>query len=168
MLTKSGQLNTGKMSPVLTNPKSKSFGVTCRWQGQDLAGLNKMNPMESILTSTVQVSGGGVMVWLMSSWHTLGALGALLQSRHCLNITAYLAIIADHMRPFYDHNLQSSDSYFQQDIVSFHKAPKTMLHKMSSDYHNALHSHQISQWPIFSECFIRCKYSEKMASCSRV
>ncbi len=48
------------------------------------------------LVSTVQ-AGGGVMVWGMFSWHTLGPLVPI---EHRLNATAYLAIVADHVHPF--------------------------------------------------------------------
>ncbi len=41
----------------------------------------------SCLVSTVQAGGGGVMVWGISSWHTLGPL---VPTEHCLNATAYL------------------------------------------------------------------------------
>uniref|UniRef100_A0A8D3DL82 Uncharacterized protein n=1 Tax=Scophthalmus maximus TaxID=52904 RepID=A0A8D3DL82_SCOMX len=47
----------------------------------------------SCLVSTVQVGGGGVMVWGIFSWHTLGPL---VQIEHRLNATAYLSIVADH------------------------------------------------------------------------
>ncbi len=50
----------------------------------------------SSLVSTVQ-AGGGVMVWGMFSWHTLGPL---LPIEHCLNTTVYLSIVADHVHPF--------------------------------------------------------------------
>ncbi len=42
----------------------------------------------SCLVSMVQTDGGGVMVWGIFSWHTLGPL----PTEHCLNATAYLNI----------------------------------------------------------------------------
>ncbi len=52
----------------------------------------------SCLVSTVQAGGGGgVMVWGIFSWHTLGPLVPI---EHCLNATAYLSIVADHFHPF--------------------------------------------------------------------
>ncbi len=39
----------------------------------------------SCLVSTVQASGGGIMVWGIFSWHTLGPLVPV----GCLNATAY-------------------------------------------------------------------------------
>jgi len=51
----------------------------------------------SCLVTTVQGSGGGVMVWGMFSWHFLGPL---VQIGHCLNATAYLSIVSDHVHPF--------------------------------------------------------------------
>jgi len=46
----------------------------------------------SCLVTTVQAGGGGVMVWGMFSWHTLGPL---VPVGHCLNATAYLSIVSD-------------------------------------------------------------------------
>ncbi len=59
-------------------------------------GVNfSMDP--SCLVSTVQAGGGGVMVWGIFSWHTLGPL---LPIEHRLNTTAYLSIVADRVHPF--------------------------------------------------------------------
>ncbi len=41
--------------------------------------------------------GGGVMVWGIFSWHTLGPLVPI---KHRLNPTVYLSIVADHVHPF--------------------------------------------------------------------
>ncbi len=49
----------------------------------------------SCLVSTVQA--GGVMVWGIFSWHTLGPLVPI---EHRLSSTAYLSIVADHVHPF--------------------------------------------------------------------
>ncbi len=49
------------------------------------------------LVSMVQAGGGGVMVWGIFSWHTLGPLVPI---EHSLNATAYLSIVADHVHPF--------------------------------------------------------------------
>ncbi len=65
----------------------------------------------SCLVSTVQ-AGGGVMVWGIFSWHTLGPLVPI---GHHLNATAYLSIVADHVHPFMTTVYPSSDVYFQQD-----------------------------------------------------
>jgi len=54
------------------------------------------NMDQSCLVTTVQV-GGGVMVSGMFSWHTLGPL---VRIGHCLNATAYLSIVSDHVHPF--------------------------------------------------------------------
>ncbi len=51
----------------------------------------------SFLVSTVQDGGGGVMVWGIFSWHTLGHL---IPNEHRLNATAYLSIVDDHVHPF--------------------------------------------------------------------
>ncbi len=73
----------------------------------------------SCLVSTVQAGGGGVMVWGIFSWHTLGPLVPI---EHCLNTTAYLSIVADHVHPFMTTVYSSSDDYFQQDNAPCHKA----------------------------------------------
>ncbi len=70
----------------------------------------------SCLVSTVQAAGGGVMVWGIYSWHTLGPF------EHCLNDTAYLSIVADHVHPFMTTVYPSSDGYFQQENTPCHKA----------------------------------------------
>ncbi len=51
----------------------------------------------SCLASMVQAGGGGVMVWGIFSWHTLGPLAPI---EHRLNATAYLNIVTDHVHPF--------------------------------------------------------------------
>uniref|UniRef100_A0A803KDR6 Uncharacterized protein n=1 Tax=Xenopus tropicalis TaxID=8364 RepID=A0A803KDR6_XENTR len=53
------------------------------WRKQN----ENMDP--SCLVTTVQAGGGGVMVWGMFSWHTLGPLVPI---GHRLNATAYLSI----------------------------------------------------------------------------
>jgi len=50
----------------------------------------------SCLVLTVQ-AGGGVMVWGIFSWHTLGSL---VPNDYHFNATAYLIIVADHVHPF--------------------------------------------------------------------
>ncbi len=64
----------------------------------------------SCLVSTVQAAGGGVMVWGIFSWHTLGPLVPI---EHHLNTTAYLSIVADHVHPFMSTVYPSSDGYFK-------------------------------------------------------
>ncbi len=61
----------------------------------------------SCLVSTVQAGGGGVMVWGVFYWHTLGRL---VTTEHCLNATAYLSIVADHVHPFMTTVYPSSDA----------------------------------------------------------
>ncbi len=80
-------------------------------------GQESMDP--SCLVSTVQAPGGGVMVWGIFSWHTLGPLVPI---EHRLNAPAYLSIVADHIHPFMTTVYPSSDVYFQQDNASCHKA----------------------------------------------
>jgi len=66
----------------------------------------------SCLLSTVQAGGGGVTVWGIFYWHTLGPL-APIEDR--LKAIAYLSIVADHVHPFMTTVYPSSDGYFQQD-----------------------------------------------------
>uniref|UniRef100_A0A9J7X087 Uncharacterized protein n=1 Tax=Cyprinus carpio carpio TaxID=630221 RepID=A0A9J7X087_CYPCA len=58
-------------------------GVVKIWLKQN----ENMDP--SCLVTTVQAGGGGVMVWGMFSWHTLGPLVPI---GHRLNATAYLSM----------------------------------------------------------------------------
>ncbi len=76
----------------------------------------------SCLVSTVQAGGGGVMMWGIFFWHTLGPLVPI---EHRLNATAYLSIVADHVHPFMTTVYPSSDGYFQQDNAPRHKAQIT-------------------------------------------
>ncbi len=71
------------------------------------------------LVSTVQAGGGGVMVWGIFSWPTLCLLVPI---EHCLNTTAYLSIVDEHVHPFMTTVYPSSDGYFQQDNAPCHKA----------------------------------------------
>ncbi len=100
----------------------------------------------SWLVSTVQAGGGGgVMVWVMFSWHTLDPLVPI---EHRLNTTAYLSIVADHVHPFMTTVYLSSDGFFSRTMhhVTKLKSSQTgfLNMTMSSLYSNDLHSHQIS------------------------
>jgi len=70
------------------------------------------NMEPSCLVTTVQAGGGGVMVWRMFSWHTLGPLGPMPQPTWALY----------HVHPFMATMYPSSDGYFQQDNPPCHKA----------------------------------------------
>ncbi len=72
----------------------------------------------SCLVSTVQAGGGGVMVWGIFSWHTLGPLVPI---EHCFNATVYLSIVADHVHPFMTTVYPSSDATSSR-IMLRHKA----------------------------------------------
>ncbi len=50
----------------------------------------------SCLVSMVQAGGGGYGVWDIFLAH----FGPLVPIEHCLNATAYLSIVADHVLPF--------------------------------------------------------------------
>ncbi len=101
--------------------------------------------MKAWIVSTVQAGGGGLMVWVIFSWLTLGPLVPIV---HRLNATAYLSIVVDHVHPFMTSVYPSYDGYFQQDNAPCHKAQIIsdwfLEHDMSSLYSNALHSHQNS------------------------
>ncbi len=90
-----------------TLPGLMSLDFCCDIQMESEFGVK--NP--SCLVSTVQAAGGGVMVWGIFSWHTLGLLVPI---EHCLNTTADLSIVADHVHPFRTTVYPSSDGYFQQ------------------------------------------------------
>ncbi len=59
------------------------------------------------------------MVWGLFSWHTLGLLVPI---EHCLNPTAYLSIVTDHVHPFMTTMYPSSEGHFQQANTPCHKA----------------------------------------------
>ncbi len=74
----------------------------------------------SCLVSTVQGGGGGgVMVWGIFSWHTLGLL---VPNEHRLNTTAYLSNVADHVHPFMTTVCPSSDATSSRKNAPRHKA----------------------------------------------
>ncbi len=52
----------------------------------------------------------------------LAHLGPLVPIDHCLNATAYLSIVADHVHPFMTTLYPSFDGYFKQDNAPCHKA----------------------------------------------
>ncbi len=107
----------------------------------------------SCLVSTVQVGGGGVMVWGIFSWHTLGPLVPI---EHRLNATAYLSIVADYVHPFMTTVYSSSDatsSSIMHHVTKLKSSQTGFLNMtMSSLYSNGLHIHQISV-EISEECF---------------
>ncbi len=98
----------------------------------------------SCLVSMVQAAGG-VMVWGIFSWHTLGPLVPI---EHCFNTTVYLSIVADHVHPFTTTVYPSSDATSSRIMhhVTKLKSSQTVFFnmKMSLLYSNGLHSHQIS------------------------
>ncbi len=102
----------------------------------------------SCLVSTVQVGGGGIMVWGIFSWHTLGPLVPI---EHRLNATAYLSIVADHVHPFKTTVYPSSDCYFQQDNAPCHKAQI-----ISNWFLEHVNEFTLIQW-LFCHLFHWCK-----------
>ncbi len=99
----------------------------------------------SCLVSIVQAGGGGVMVWGIFYWHTLGHLVPI---EHRLNATAYLNIVADHVHSFMTTVYTSSDatsSRIMHHVTKLKSSETGFLNvTMSSLYSNGLHSHQIS------------------------
>ncbi len=100
----------------------------------------------SCLVSMVQAGGGGVMVYGIFSWHTLGPLVPI---EHCLNATAYLSIVADHVSiPLWlqcTHLLMATSSRIMHHVTKLKSSQTGFLNMtMSSLYSNNLHSHQIS------------------------
>jgi len=68
----------------------------------------------SCLVPTVQAAGGGVMVWGMFSWQTLGPLVPI---GHRLNATAYLSIVSDHVHSLMATMYPSSEGERCSNIV---------------------------------------------------
>ncbi len=98
----------------------------------------------SCLVSMVQAGGGGVMVWGIFSWHTLGLLVPI---EHRLNTTAYLSI--DGPCPsLYDYSVPifwCTSSRIMHHVTKLKSSQTGFLNlTMSSLYSNVLHSHQIS------------------------
>ncbi len=79
--------------------------------------VNNMDP--SCLVSAVQAGGGGVKLWGIFSWHTLGPFEP---AEHRSNATADLSAVAEHVRLFMTAVRSSSNGYFQQNNASRHKA----------------------------------------------
>ncbi len=97
-------------------------------------GIKIMDP--SCLVSTVH-GGGGVMVWGIFSWHTLGPLVPI---EHSLNATAYLSIVADHVHPFMTtvyHLLMATSSRIMHHVTKLKSSQTGFLNMtMSSLYSN--------------------------------
>ncbi len=73
----------------------------------------------SCLVSTVQAGDGGVMVWGIISWHTLGPLCTNWASFKPYSLPEYCCWPC---RPFITTVYPSSNDYFQQDNAPCHKA----------------------------------------------
>ncbi len=86
--------------------------------GLEFGGKEHESMDPSCLVSTVQ-AGGGVMVWGIYSWHTLGPLVPI---EYCLNATADLSIVAWPCPSLMTTVYLIFWCYFQQDNASCHKA----------------------------------------------
>jgi len=120
---------------------SLDFCCDIRTVGSEF-GVNNMRADASCLVSTVQA--GGVMVWGIFSWHTLGPL---VPMEHSLNTTAYLSVVADHVHPFITtvtHSLMVTSSRITHHVTKLKSSPTGFLNiTMSSLFSNGLHSQQI-------------------------
>ncbi len=143
-LIKTGQYKIGKTLPGLM---SLDFCCHSTFRCRVRIWCKEHESMDpSCLVSTVQAAGGGgVMVWGIFSWHTLGPLVPI---DHRLNATVYLSIVADHVHPFMTTVYPSSDATSNRIMhhVTKLKSSQTgfLNMTMSSLYSNGLHSHQIS------------------------
>ncbi len=81
--------------------------ATFRWLGPNLAVKNMKVWIYPALSQRFN-GVGGVMVWGIYFWHTLGSLIPIKFNR--LNATVYLSIVADHVHPFMTHLLMSQSS----------------------------------------------------------
>ncbi len=103
--TGSPKLDNRRLEKVALSEESRfllrhSDGRVRIWRNEH----ESMDP--SCLVSMVQAGGGGVMVWAIFSWHTLGPLVPI---EHRLNATAYLSIVADYVHPSMTTVYPSSD-----------------------------------------------------------
>jgi len=89
------------------------------------------SPSKLFMIKALQAAGG-LMV----------ALGPLVPIGHCLNATAYLSIVSDHVNPFIATMYPSSDGYIQQDNASCHKAQ--ILSNWFLDHDNEF---TVLKWP---------------------
>ncbi len=135
-LTKIGHYNIGNMLPGLM---SLDFCCDIQMVGSEFGIKNIKALIHPALSQWFRL----VVVWEIFSWCTLGPSVPI---EHCLNATAYLSIVAEHVHPFMNTVYPSSDGYLQQDNVTKLKSSQTgfLNMTMSSLYSIGLHSHQIS------------------------
>ncbi len=106
----------------------------------------------SCLVTTVQVGGGGIIVWGIFSCHTMGPVVPI---EHRLNATAYLNIVADHVQPFMTTVYPSLDGYLPQGNAQIGFLNMTMSSLYSNDLHSAVlnpteHLWDVVGWEIAS------------------
>ncbi len=89
----------------------------------------------SCLVLKVQAGGGGVMVWGIFYLHKLGPF---IPIEHCINATAYLRIVADHVHPFMTtvrHLLMATSSRIMHHVTKLKSSQTGFLNMtMSSLY----------------------------------
>ena len=112
-LTKTRQLKPRKPKPGLMN---LYFCWGIQVVGLEFGASQHETMDPTWLVSTVQACWRCNGCGGMFSWHTLDPL---IPVYHCLNATAYLSIVADHVNPFMATMYPSSNNYFQHD-----KSPK--------------------------------------------
>lgn len=86
---------------------SRDFCCDIRIAGSDFS-------VNNVKAWIYQAAGGGVMMWWIFSWTTLGPL---VPTEYHLNSTAYLSIVSDHVIITV---YSSSYGYFQQDNMPCH------------------------------------------------
>ena len=100
-LRQMGYSSKGPQQVPLLSAKNRKLRLKCClvwWDSMAAATFTVRiwHQKNESLISRVQADGG-VMVWEIFSWHTLGAL---IRTDCHLNCTAYLTIVADHVHPF--------------------------------------------------------------------
>ncbi len=80
--------------------------------------------MKAWIYHSFSLHGSGWWWWWYNSVGNifLAHFGSLVPIEHCLNTTAYLSIVADHVHPFMTTVYLSSDGCFQLDNAPYHKA----------------------------------------------
>ncbi len=98
----------------------------------------------SCLVSMVQAGCGGIMVWGVFSWHTLGLLVPI---EHCLNATAWVLLLTMSIPLWLQctHLLMSTSSRIMHHVTKLKSSRTGFLNMtLSSLYSNGLQSHQTS------------------------
>ncbi len=99
----------------------------------------------SCLVSTVQAAGGGVIVWGIFSWHTLGPLVPMEHRFKCHSLPGYCCWDADHVHLQFTDLLIATSSRIMHHFTKPKSSQIGFLNiTMSSLYANGLHSHHLN------------------------